>query len=160
MHIHGITSSPVELCCPLKVTIKSLPIVTLFIGNIIWRIWSCLLNYTVILSDSRKTTDTLGSPCREGDKFVQTVVGIPLHNSALSSDSKNVVDQIVGEVARKTVFDLSWTMCWTHIKILEMLLLRNCSNSSQTVLHSCRAVATVQNKSFVVVLKPLQLGSL
>lgn len=43
----------------------------------IWRIWSCFLNYFVRLSDSRKTTDTLGPPFKEGDKFVQEICQYP-----------------------------------------------------------------------------------
>ena len=49
----------------------------------------------------------LGPPFRHGDKFVQEVVSIPVHNLTLSSDSKNIMDQTVGRLARKTGFDLS-----------------------------------------------------
>ena len=65
------------------------------------------LNYNVRLSDSRKTTDMLGPLFGEGERFVQEVVSVPIHNLTLSSDSKNTMDQIVGELARKTAFDLS-----------------------------------------------------
>jgi len=46
------------------------------------------LNYNVRLSDSRKTTDMLGPLFGEGERFVQEVVSVPIHNLTLSSDSK------------------------------------------------------------------------
>lgn len=38
---------------------------------------------------------------------MQEVVSIPVHDLTCLSDSKNIMDQIVGELARKIGFDLS-----------------------------------------------------
>lgn len=49
----------------------------------------------------------LGPPFREGDKFVQEVASIPVRSMTLSLDSRNITDQIVGELAMESGFDLS-----------------------------------------------------
>lgn len=105
MHIHTVTLSPIELCCPLKVTVKSLPTVFLFIDNM----KDLDLPFKQYCKTVRFQKDHRHgwSPFREDGEFVQEIVSIPVHYLTLPSDNKNIMNQIVGELARKTGFYLS-----------------------------------------------------